>query len=205
MGKGPFLGNLLWSDVHKVLRDEPGMPQGEANVIRRMLVELMEDLNMTEPIPLTYGDSELYYRWQAVLERMREAINAIVDRLAVAFVVSPKKQSLGQWFAYREIEVKQFVLAPSLHISHPGSDRGAIWPCLYVRTEGLAFAKIVQEVLELRSEPVEGWDGTALWPAETDTARIMGSWDWNSQLHLLTELYEGWFSKLAERGLVQRK
>jgi len=203
-----FAGNIAWYQIFDALRKRTRWSSDKSRILCREMTLLLEDLGMTPPTPLRFGDGAVFHNCFELKGRMAAILEQSVSQLRNRFVVDTKKGTSGNYYEWWSITHGDLELDLGLLAGARTEDNAPIWPILHIRPDPPATVKN-DAVLALSAGPPEtterGWQGKAVYPTNEQMSTFLGAWDWAEQTSVFNAIVNGWFEKLAAKGLLAKK
>jgi len=197
--KEKYLGNLLWSDVYIALNRIEDSGNQHADVLRRELVLLMEDMDMAPPSPFRFGDSRKYWEYEHRMEQMRKLLDELLPRLEQAFSVETDgKRSSDGMYINQPMKCKSSSFSLGLRFSNEDEENAPIWPYLYFEDK----EEIREAIQTLNVKITKMWNGKGVYPEKEQLIKFHSAWDWSQQIEIAYEIWSDWLRVLQDKSLI---
>jgi hypothetical protein len=203
--RGRYLGNLLWGDVYEALRTMEDMDDPRADILRREVVRLMEDLDMTMPAPFRLGDSKVYYSYKSLMDRFVHLLDAVIVKIAQEFGTdSSGTGSTARWYVDRCLTTNNPKITIGLMFSDKSDTNLPILPYLFVRASDDQQTTQAIEVLHLKNQESKytNFPGYLTFPNEEQLKKFHNARQWKEQVDVAYEIWCAWLEKLKEKDLL---
>ena len=198
-----YIGNLLWSDVHKALCAARGAETTVDSVLAELLIDLMEDMGMKERNPLTAGSVEPYYAYRETLATMGLLLDEVAHELMKRFDCRSLGGTNSSWYVWRNLSFGEDVcLGLYLEFDDAG-ERVPIWPMLYVEPDCANTAGVLHHLEYEEHDPK--WEGKVVYSGSEEALEMLRASSWQEQVVAATSIFRVWLDHLAGQGQIRRR
>lgn len=201
-------GNLTWGEVHRALKEVESEKEPLGAILGALLVNLMEDMGMTEPSRITQDAGKAYGLYSGTIVSMDRMVKEVTSRL------QPKWRFEMQNFESRSPVYRcqnvgfANVLTIGFTVLLNTSETNAVRPCFYIghdcKNTVLASTTLHDEKLNgaLDRSSYGQWKGVSIFPGDDVMKQFNEATDWKGQVDVVVEFMDRLLDKLKAAGAI---
>lgn len=204
-----YAGNMLWGDVHDALLHTEISLEGIAAALHTLVLNLMEDMGMTEPDKLNKEHGRAYLPYSKALVSMERMVQEVAEQLESAWgfrVASLEKRSA--WYRCQNVEFgKSLGIGFCMEFDEDNEDI-PLWPYVYV-VDGYTKTQKAIDLLTKKhgkkNVDSDYWSGLCVYPKQGDMPRFFEATDFASQVSEFVKFGDAVLKELESADIVRRK